>query len=99
MKGLACGWSHCIDCGLPPDITTVTLDFFFANTESDDDGLTIFARKEKPFQTVGASVHPDLSTSELVLAMGIGYLDSWGHREVMIKCDQKQSTKRTAELF
>ena len=31
--------------------------------------------------------------------MGIGILDSWDHREVMIKCDQEQSLKSLADLF
>ena len=63
----------------------VTLDFCFENTESDDDASTISAGKEKPFQSVGATVLPDLSTSEFVLAMGTGYLDSWDHRDIRIK--------------
>ena len=29
----------------------------------------------------------------------IGILDSWNHREVMIKCDQEQSLKSLAELY
>ena len=28
-----------------------------------------------------------------------GYLDFWGHQEVMIKCDEEQSMKRIAELL
>ena len=31
--------------------------------------------------------------------MGIGILDSWDHRVVMIKCDQEQSLKSLPELF
>ena len=34
-----------------------------------------------------------------MLALGIGILDSWYHREVMIKCDQEQSPKSLAVLF
>ena len=39
------------------------MDFCFANTDSDDDVLTILAMKEKPFQSVGATVLPDKSAS------------------------------------
>ena len=71
--------------------------FCFVNTESDDDVLTILAMKEKPFQSVGATVLPDKSASEFAVATIIGYLDFWGHQEVMIKCDQEYSMKRIAE--
>ena len=50
-------------------------------------------------QSVGVTAIPDLSTSVFVWARGIGILDSWDHREVMIKCDQEQSLKSLAELF
>ena len=50
-------------------------------------------------QSVGVATIPDLSTSVFVLAEGTGILDSWDHREVMIKCDQEQSLKSLAELF
>ena len=42
---------------------------------------------------------PDKSASEFAVATIIGYLDFWGHQEVMIKCDQEQKMKRIAELF
>ena len=42
---------------------------------------------------------PDLSTSVFVCEGGTGIQDSWDHREVMIKCDQEQSSKSPAELF
>ena len=71
----------------------VAMDFSFANTESDDDVLTILAMKEKPFQSAGATVLPDKSASEFAVATIIGY------QEVMIKCDQEQSMKRIAELL
>ena len=29
----------------------------------------------------------------------IGYLDSWGHRGVLIKCDQEQSMRKIAALL
>ena len=77
----------------------VAMDFCFANTESDHDVLTILAMKEKPFRSVGATVLPDRSASEFAVATIIGYLDFWGHQEVMIKCDQEQSVKRIAELL
>ena len=41
------------------------MNFCFVNTESDDDVLTILAMKEKPFQSVRATVLPDKSVSEL----------------------------------
>ena len=50
-------------------------------------------------QSVGATAISDLSTSVFVWEGGIGILDSWDHREVMIKCDQEQSLKSPAELF
>ena len=82
-------WPHRNDCGPPPDIPMVAMDFCFANTESDDDVLTILAMKEKPFQSVGATVLPVESASEFAVATITGYLDFWGHQEVMIKCDQE----------
>ena len=97
VKGLARGWPHRSDYGPPPDIPMVAMVFCFANTESDDDVLTILAMKEKPFQSVGATVLPDKSASEFAVATIIGYLDFWGHQEVMIKCDQEYSMKRIAE--
>ena len=54
VKGLARDWVHRSDYGPPPDIPMVAMDFGFANTESDDDVLTILAMQEKPFQPVGA---------------------------------------------
>ena len=50
-------------------------------------------------QAVDVTGIPNLSTSVFVWARGIGILDSWDHREVMIKCDQEQSLKSLAELF
>ena len=50
-------------------------------------------------QSVGVTAIPDLSMSVFVWARGIGILDSWDHREVMIKCDQEQNLKSPAELF
>ena len=96
-RGLARDWPHRSDYVPPPDIPMVAMDFSFANTESDDDVLTILAMKEKPFQSVGATVLPDKSASEFAVATTIGYLDFQGHQEVMIKCDQEQSMKRIAE--
>ena len=61
VKGLARDWPHRSDYGQPP--------------ESDDDVLTILAMKEKPFQSVGATVLPDESASEFAVATIIGYLD------------------------
>ena len=55
----------------------------FLNAESDDDVLTILAVKEKPFQSVNATVLPDKSASEFAVTPIIGYLDFWGHWEVM----------------
>ena len=62
------------------------------NTESDDDVLTILAMEESPFQSVGATVLP-AQISECFCGGHniIGYLDFWGHQEVMIKCDQVRS--------
>ena len=77
----------------------VAVNFCFANTETDDDVLTILAMKEKPIQPAGATVLPVKSASEFAVATIIGYLDFWGHQEVMIKCDQEQSMKRIAELL
>ena len=42
---------------------------------------------------------PDNSARELALATIIGYLDSWGHLEVLIKCDQEQSMRNVAALL
>ena len=69
---------HRSDYGPPPDIPMVAMDFDFANTESDDDVLTILAMNEKPFQSVGATVLPDKSASEFAVATIIGFLDFWG---------------------
>ena len=77
----------------------VAMDFCFVFTVSDDDVLTILAIKEKPFQSIGATVLPENSASEFAVATIIGYPDFWGHQEVMIKCDQVQSMKRIAELL
>ena len=74
------------------------MDVCFVNTESDDDVLTILTMKEKPLQFVGATVLPDTSASEFAVATIIGYLDFFGHQEVMSKCDQEQSMKKIAEL-
>ena len=99
VKGLARDSPHRSDYGPPPDIPVVALGFCFVNTESDDNVLTILAMKEKPFQSVGATVLPDKSASEFAVATIIGYLDFCGHQEVKIKCDQEQSMKRIAELL
>ena len=48
VKGLARDWPHRSDYGHPPDIPVVAMDFCFANTESDDDVLTILTMKEEP---------------------------------------------------
>ena len=40
-------------------------------------------------QPVGVTKIPDLSTSVFVWAGGIGILDSWDHREVMVKCESR----------
>ena len=85
--------------GPPPDIPRVAMDFCFANTESDDDVLTILEVKERFFQSAGATVLPDISASEFAVATIIGNLDFWGHQEVMIKCDEEQSMKNIAELL
>ena len=50
-------------------------------------------------QSVGVTAIPDLSTSMFVWTGGIGILDFWDHREVVVKCDQEQSVKSLAELF
>ena len=99
VKGLARDWPHRSDYGPLPDIPMVAMDFRFVNTGADDDVLTILAMKEKPFQSVGATVLPDKTASEFAVATIIGYLDFWGHQEDMIKCDQEQSMKRIAELL
>ena len=85
VKGLARYWPHRSDYGAPPDVPMVAMDFCLANTESDDDVLTILAMTEKPFQSVGATVLPDKPASEFAAATIIGYLDFWGHQEVTIK--------------
>ena len=77
----------------------VAMDFWLANTESDDDVLTILAMKERLSQSVGATVLPDKSASDFGVATIIGLLDFWGHQEVMIKCEQEQSMKNIAELL
>ena len=99
VKRLARDWPHRSDCGPPPHIPMVAMDFSLINTESDDDVLTILAMKEKPFQSVGATVLPDKTASEFAVATTIDHLDFWGHQEVMIKCDQELSRKRIAELL
>ena len=58
-----------------------------------------YTEDERMLQSVGCDSDPDLSTSVFVLAMGIGILDSWDHREVMIKYDQEHSLKSLADLF
>ena len=58
-----------------------------------------YTEDERMLQSVGVPAIPDLSTSVFVWERGIGILDSWDHREVMIKCDQEQSLKSLAELF
>ena len=85
VKGLARDWPHRSDYRPLPDIPVVAMDFCLVNTESDDDVLTILAMKEKPFQSVGATLLPDKSASEFADATIIGYLDFWGHQEVMIE--------------
>ena len=70
--------SIAVTFGPPPDIPMVAMDFCLANTESDDDRLTILAMKEKPFQSVGAIVLLEKSASEFAAATIIGYLDFWG---------------------
>ena len=91
MKGLARDWFHRSDCGPPPDIPIVARDFCSANTETDDDVLTVLAVKEKPCQSAGATVLPDKSVREIAVATKIDYLDFRGHQEVMIKCDQDRA--------
>ena len=58
-----------------------------------------YTQDERMLQSVGVTAILDLSTSVFVWAGGIGILDSWDHREVMIMCDQEQSLNRPAELF
>ena len=58
-----------------------------------------YTEDERMSQSVGVTVIPDLSTSVSVWARGIGILDSWDHREVMIKCDQEQRLKSLSALF
>ena len=58
-----------------------------------------YTEGERLLQSVGVTAIPDLSTSVFVRAGGIGILDSWDHREVMIKCNQEQSLKSLAELL
>ena len=67
VRRLARDWKHRSDNGPPPDVPMVAMDFCFVNTESDDDVLTILAMKEKPFQSVGATVLPDKSASEFAV--------------------------------
>ena len=74
------------------------MDICFANTECDDDVLTILALKQKPFQSVGATVLPDTSASEFAVATIIRLPWLFGHQEVISKCDQEQSMKTIAEL-
>ena len=75
------------------------MDVCFVNTEADDNLLTILALNEKPSQEVGATVLPEESASEFTVASTIGNMDFWGQQELMIKCDQEQSTKKIAELL
>ena len=72
VKRLARDCSHSNDYGTPPDIPMDAMDFFFANTQCDDAVLTILAMKEKPFQSVGATVLSDKSASEFAVATIIG---------------------------
>ena len=65
------------DYGPPPDIPMVAIDFCFGNTESDDDVLKILAMKEKPFESVDATVFLDKSATEFAVATIIGYLVFW----------------------
>ena len=58
-----------------------------------------YTEDERMLQSVGVTEISDLSTSVFVWTGGIGILDSWDHREVMIQCDQEQSLKSPAELF
>ena len=44
-----------------------------------------YTEDERMSQSVGVTTIPDLSTNVFVLTMGIGILDSWDHREVMIQ--------------
>ena len=71
----------------------VAMDFCFANTESDDDVLTILAMKEKPSQSVGATVLPDKSASEFAVATIIGYLGHLvtprGHDQVRSRAEHE----------
>ena len=62
VQGLARDWPHRSDYG-PRHQTFPWLQWIsaFVNTESDDDVLTILAMKEKPCQSVGATVLPDKS--------------------------------------
>ena len=45
-----------------------------------------YTEDERMLQSVGVTDILYLSTSVSVWARGIGFLDSWDHREVMIKC-------------
>ena len=78
----------------------IALDFCFVNTESGDDVLTILAMKEKPFQSVGATVLPDESASEFAVATIIGYLDFCGrqprgHDQVRSRAEHEAKTEKT----
>ena len=77
VKGLAHDWPHRSDCGPPPDLPMIAMEFCFVNTESDDDVLTILAMEAKPFQSVAATVLPDKSASEFAVATIIGNPDIW----------------------
>ena len=46
-KGWRIDWLHRSDYGPPPNIPMVAMDFCFANTESDDDVLTILLMKRE----------------------------------------------------
>ena len=45
--GKAKDWPHKRDYGLPPDIPSVHLDFFFINTDLDEEVLTVLGLNER----------------------------------------------------
>lgn len=70
----------------------VAMDFCCVNTEVGDDLLAIL-------RAMCAAVQPEKSESEIAAATTIGYLDFWGHQEVVIKCDREKNMKQNAELL
>ena len=106
------GWSFCVEL---PDESELSESCPLEDPSNVDEPLAVTVREttmpwtrgfthkytenDRMSQSVGATAISDLSTSVFVWEGGIGILDSWDHREVMIKCDQEQSLKSPAELF